>query len=121
MPFAVAGTDMNYSIVDKQLEINGKKIPGVPVYQALLVNDILIVVRDWSEPTPDREENVFGFDRHGEVLWQLKNPDPKTLRCASSVFMRDGKLLVYFTSGYEYYLDARTGLATELGDSQRPW
>lgn len=68
--------------------------------------------------------NILAFDADGDLLWTIEAaPVITEIDVAgpySSLFIKDGKLCAYHTSGYYYLIDEGSG-RIKPRDNSRPW
>jgi len=72
----------------------------------------------------DKYRNVLAFDANGNLSWTIEEaPLVKGVDTAgpySSLFLENGKLCAYHTSGYYYFIDVDQGKITPR-ENTRPW
>ncbi len=103
-------SDLGYEISGNEIHFSNGKIARFehPVSEILPFKDVL-VVRIW----PGREiynENVFGIDLSGNILWQIEPQYPSTIDAAFGAVDREGEYAVVSnTKNLVLCLDPTTG------------
>ena len=84
---------------------------------AIIFKDIVVVLADPIEKGKRNNENVFGYDLSGELLWQIKDLDLfHENHDYTSIYIQDQDFYLYNRCGIEVKIDPATGtvLSTEL-------
>lgn len=98
------------------------KLPENMIEKQRLVCGDIVVIRASSGPdTPN--DNVFGIDKVGKILWRVepvpvnsKDPNPFT-----NIYLNEnGELMGYCWMGLHTKIDPQSG-SIEVPSKQRPW
>jgi hypothetical protein len=128
---------MNYPHrTDRTLSIDGRRIesPG-PIQELVEYNDRLVILVEgytgWKSTDPAASRNIWCYDKHGNLLWQIEDPetigtDPAGRKIYDSfvaLYRREdtGELWAN-TSAMRFVIDKDTGkiVHAELKDWQKP-
>jgi hypothetical protein len=89
--------------------------------QRLSCGDIYIIRASWETSAPD--DNVFGVDQAGNVLWRIR-PVPKGSKDSNpytTIFFNEaGELIGYCWMGLDAKINPLDG-TIEVPPHQRPW
>ena len=87
------------------------------IIDAIRFNDFVVVLADPIEKLKPNNENVFGYNINGELLWQIEDLNLfHESHYYTSIYIQDQEFYLYNKCGVEVKINPTTGtvLSTEL-------
>jgi hypothetical protein len=116
---------MGWKIHNGKLEVNGVAIglPG-PAREAVELDGVIVVLLEFFPRLPDvGDRTVVGIDATNAVeKWRIAaeiRPEGRPNQ-VTGLWVKDGRVWVYFREGVDGYLDLKTGKVI-ISPGQRPW
>ena len=114
---------MNYSIINDCLFVNNTHVEfKYPVYKVLSINQTIVVLLQ-TQQVEIYNENIFGVNENGQIIWQVQERPNFKLEGYKQPFTNiwiavDGKLMCVDSIGVNFLIDPLDGLRTYAGVSK---
>ena len=114
---------MNYSLLNGSLFVNNTHVEfKYLVVNVLSINQTIIVLLD-SQEIEIYNENIFGVNENGQIIWQVQERPNLNSGGYNQPFMNiwitdDGKLMCGDLIGVDFWIDPSNGLLTYAGVSK---
>jgi|688.fasta_scaffold1596450_2 hypothetical protein len=111
---------MSYTLINDCLFVNNIHVEfKYPVYKVLLVNQTIVVLLK-PQRTEIYNDNIFGVDENGQIIWQVQERENFNLEGYKQPFMNiwitdDSKLKCNDSYGLNFWIDPSDGSITYVG------
>jgi hypothetical protein len=96
--------------MNEKIYIDKRTLPfDYGVKKILLINNVRVALIEIQSKSI-YNENIFAFDEHGKILWQIDKKDHVDRNSPyTNIYTRDNELWGYNWDGSAYKIDIKTG------------